>query len=294
MKYKYILAFLMLALTTTISGKTRVVTATSDLAYFAREIGGDLVEVKSIAAPTADAHFVEVRPSYMMKINKADVAFKVGLELDLWFDKIIDGSRNSRLTIIDCSKYIEPLEVPTFKPDARHGDLHQFGNPHYWLGPENIEPITKAIYEGLATVDPDNASQYRQNRESFVSDLKPRLEQLRSQLQDLNGSEVVFYHNSWPYFCEFTGLVAADFVEPYPGVPPSPSHVKDLTDLVRGRSIKVIAVEPYFDKRVPNKIAEAAGARVVTLYPSVGGRDKDETYLEWLQGNIDALKDALH
>lgn len=294
MKIKYTITFLILALAGTVAARTNVITSTNDLAYFAREIGGDKVEVKAIASPTADVHFVEIRPSYMLKVNKADVLFKVGLELDMWMDKIIDGSRNSHLTVVDCSKYIEPLEVPSFKADARYGDLHRYGNPHYWLGPVNVEPITQAIYEGLAQVDPDDAEYFARNLQVLLEKIKTRLDQMKAEIAKLDGTEIIFYHNSWPYFCKFTGLVAADFVEPYPGVPPSPSHVKDLTDLVKGRSIKVIAVEPYFDKRVPEKIAEAAGAKVVTLYPSVGGRDKNETYLDWLQGNIDALKDALH
>jgi len=295
MKHKLVLiVFIVLAvLPVAASAKLKVVTSTTDLAYFAAEIGGDLVEVSSIASPTSDVHFVEVRPSYMVKVARADVVLKVGLELDMWIDKIIDGSRNNRLEIVDCSRYIEPLEVPAFKADARYGDLHRFGNPHYWTGPDNVKPITDAIVEGFAKVDPENAQFYSANQQRFLERFEEQLATLKQEAAALEGIEVVSYHNSWPYFNAFTGLVAAGFIEAYPGVAPSPSHLKEITDLIRSRGIRVIAVEPYFDKRVPEKIARETGARVVTLYPSVGGRRDHESYADWLRGNIEALSGAL-
>jgi ABC-type Zn uptake system ZnuABC Zn-binding protein ZnuA len=269
------------------------VASTSDLAYFAQVAGGDLAEVSRIAAPNADIHFIEVRPSHMLKVSKADIALKIGLELDMWMDRIIDGSRNSRLIVIDCSKYIEPLEVPSFKADARYGDLHRFGNPHYWLTPTNVKPITDAIVEGLAAADPEHADLFRRNQAAFLSAIQNDIDMLRHIMEPHRGTEIIYYHNSWPYFNQFAGLTAADFIEPYPGVPPSPHHVKGLIELIRGRRIKVIAVEPYFDKRVPERIASETGARVVTLYPSIGGRDRNESYVQWLAGNMNALAEAL-
>jgi len=251
------------------------------------------VAVDAIASPTADIHFVEVRPSYMVKVARADLVLRVGLELDMWMDKIIDGSRNNDVEIVDCSQYIEPLEVPTFKADARYGDLHRYGNPHYWLSPANIAPITQAVVEGLAAVDPENAETYRASRERFLAEVEQALTAVQPKIERLKDRAVVFYHNSWPYFNEYTGIKAAGFIEPYPGVPPSPSHMKELTNLVQGREIKVIAIEPYFDRRVPEKIAASTGATVVTLYPSIGGRQNGESYGEWFEGNVDALLSGL-
>jgi ABC-type Zn uptake system ZnuABC Zn-binding protein ZnuA len=119
------------------------------------------------------------------------------------------------------------------------------------------------------------------------------LNALDSKIKRLAGVEAVYYHNSWPYFDDYVGIEAVDFVEPYPGVPPSPSHVKELSEHMTERGIKVIGVEPYFDKRVPEKIASASGATVITLYPSIGGRDSDESYVDWFEGNIDALLRAV-
>lgn len=287
-----IIMLLAATLTTTAGDKATVVASTSDLAYFARAIGGDLVDVSFIAPPSGDVHYVEIRPSYMMKLNKADIALKIGLELDVWMDRLIDGSRNSRLTVVDCSKYIEPEEVPTFEVDARYGDLHRFGNPHYWLGPQNVGAIVRAVTEGLAEADHANAETYRANADKFLTEFNIGMERLKAKAAPLEGLEVVYYHDSWPYFNTFTGLKAASFMEPYPGVSPSPTHVKETIDLVNSRGIKVLAVEPYFDKRIPNKIASDTGAKLVTLYPSLGARNKNETYLEWFEGNLNVLLEA--
>jgi zinc/manganese transport system substrate-binding protein len=289
---KIIAAVVMAALPLQSNAAVKVVAATSDLAYFARIIGGDLVEVSSIASPTADLHYVEVRPSYMVKLRDADLALEVGLELDMWMTRLIDGSRNGRIKIVDCSKYIHPLEVPTFKPDASYGDLHRFGNPHYWLGPDNVAPITRAIMEGLAEVDPASAETFSRNRDAFLASVETELPSIQALAEPLKGREIVTYHNSWPYFAAYFGIKLPIFIEKYPGVAPSPSHISDVIDLVKGHEIKVVAMEPYFDRRVPKKIASATGAKVVTLYPSIGGRDKNESYIDWLRGNVQALVDA--
>ena len=289
---RILLALVMLSLPLSATAAVKVVAATSDLAYYARVIGGDQVDVTAIASPTADLHYVEVRPSYMVKLKDADLALKVGLELDMWMNRLIDGSRNNKVKVVDCSEYIHPLEVPTFKADASHGDLHRFGNPHYWLGPDNLEPITQAIMEGLSEVDPDHAAIFKQNRDAFLADVEQQLPSIKVLAEPLKGTELITYHNSWPYFAAYFGIELPIFIEKYAGVAPSPSHISDVIDFVKGHGVKVIAMEPYFDKRVPEKIASATGVKVVTLYPSIGGRDKNETYVDWLRGNVQALVDA--
>jgi len=293
---RYILSFIIVvvfALQPAVGAdKLQVITSTADLAYFARQIGGDLVEVESIAAPTADIHFVEARPSYMVKVARADVALEVGMELDIWMDNLIDGSRNSDLVIVNCSKYVEPMEVPTFKVDASRGDIHPRGNPHYWLGPDNVPLILEAIVEGFVTADPEHVETYERNAEQYMAALERSLEEMADLREQAAGIEVVFYHSSWPYFCAYSGVEAAGFVEPYPGVPPSPTHIKKLIDMVAARDIEVIAMEPYFDKRVPERIAGETGAEVVTVYPSVGGRGDEESYADCLRANLQAIVDA--
>jgi zinc/manganese transport system substrate-binding protein len=288
-----LLSLLLLALPASLQAKVKIVTSTSDLAYFTRIIGGDAVEVTSIASPNADLHYVETRPSYMVKVKDADLVFKVGLELDAWMDRIIDGSRNSKLKKVECSEYITPLEVPTFKADASYGDLHRFGNPHYWISPANVEPILKSILEGLSEVDPANAATYTANRDKFLADFNAQLPAIKTLAQPLNGLEIITYHNSWPYFAEYFGIKLPGFIEKFAGVAPSPAHMGEVIELVKHDHIKVIAMEPYFERRVPERIAEATGAKVVTLYPSIGGRNADESYFDWLRGNINALLEAV-
>ena len=270
----------------------KVVTSTSDLAYFARAIGADKVEVSSIASPDADLHYVEVRPSYRVKMRDADLVLRVGLELDSWIERIIDGSRNSKLKKVDCSKYVTPLEIPAFKADASYGDLHRYGNPHYWLSPANVEPITRAIAEGLTSVDPGNESVYEDNRAKLLAEINMELPAIKALAASLAGMEMITYHNSWPYFAEYFGIELPGFIEKFPGVAPSPSHMSDIIELIKKDHIKVIAMEPYFEKRVPQRIAESSGAKVITLYPSIGGRNESENYLEWLRGNVNALVEA--
>ena len=273
--------------------KIRVMCSTNDLAYWAKAVGGDNVKVDHIANPKKDIHFVDVRPSYMIKVAKANVIFKVGLDLDLWMDRIISGSRNGNVLIMDCSKEIHPLEVPKFKADARYGDVHPRGNPHYWLTPANVKPITDVIVEGLSKVDPGNAEMYATRQDSVLTAINRGISALQPQIDSLKGAEIIYYHNSWPYFDDFTGLKKAGFIEPFPGVAPSPSHLKDISDLVHSKGIKVIGVEIYFDKRPAEKVSTGSSAKVVTLYPSIGGRDKNETYLQWVTGNIETILGAL-
>ncbi|MBU0983372.1 MAG: metal ABC transporter substrate-binding protein [candidate division Zixibacteria bacterium] len=273
--------------------EVNVVAATSDLACFAREIGGDEVTVTTIASPRSDVHFVEVKPSYMMKLRRADLVLRVGMDLDMWMQQLIDGSRNDHVKIVDCSRYISPLEVPTSKVDASRGDIHTMGNPHYWTTPVNVEPITDAIVEGLIAVDPDHTELYQLNQKRFLRTVTDAVNGLAEKLARLDDQPVIFYHNTWPYFTAFTGIRAVAFIEPYPGVPPTPSHVARLTEAVRKEHVRVIAIEPYFDRHTPDRIAAAGDAKVVTLYPSVGGRQDGETYADWLEGNITTLLEAL-
>lgn len=290
---KQLLAILLFAFLPGLSAQAdvSVVTSTTDLAYLAKQVGGDLVRVNSIAGANADLHHIEVRPSYMVKVANADLALKVGMELDMWIDRIIDGSRNGRLTVVDCSKYVEPLEVPTFKVDASHGDLHRFGNPHYWTAPKQIPAIVRAIEEGLANVDPGHSAQFSENAKAFLESLNKSVDELSNLRERLNGLKVIYYHNSWPYFNEFAGITAADFIEPYPGIPPTPNHIRELIDLVKAEGIKVIAVEPYFDRRVPDKIADATGAKVVVLGPSIDD-DGETSYADYLRHNMQTILGA--
>lgn len=290
---KHLIAtFLLLTVATGAQAKINVVTSTTDLASIARMIGGDKVDVTSIARGTADPHFVEVLPSYMVRVQKAKLYLKLGLDIDRWAAPIIDGSRNNKLVVVDCSQDIAPMEIPTGRIDASMGDVHPRGNPHYWLDPDNGAVIANTIADALTDADPANAAAYQANLESFKTELASHKTAWEEKARPLKGLKIVTYHNSWPYFCRAFGLDVEDFVEPLPGIEPTPSHTAHVIELVKAHNIRVIGVEPYFSMRTPETIARATGAKVVALPPSVEGDPRAKDYFSLFDVLIDRLTAA--
>jgi ABC-type Zn uptake system ZnuABC Zn-binding protein ZnuA len=273
--------------------KVRIVASTTDLASIAEMIGGDNVKVESICRGPADPHFVQLLPSYMIKVGRADIYLQVGMDLDYWANQIIDGSQNAKLVIVDCSQNIDPMEVPRTRVDASMGDVHIQGNPHYWLAPNNGIPIAQVITEALQQVDPKNASAYAAGLESFQSALQAKMEEWEAAADLLAGKEIVTYHNSWPYFARYFGVKVVDFVEPKPGIEPTPSHTAQLITLMNSRGIKIIGKEPYFSDRAPKSIARQTNAQVVDLPTSVGGVKEASDYFALFDTLVDTLTKAL-
>ncbi|HEX5131928.1 MAG TPA: metal ABC transporter substrate-binding protein, partial [Candidatus Krumholzibacteria bacterium] len=229
-----LIAMLMTAATThPATAKMTVVASTTDIASIAQFVGGDLVEVSAIAKGTADPHFVEVLPSYMVKVKKARVYLRVGLDLDRWALPIIDGSRNSSLLVVDCSASIAPVNIPTGKVDASMGDIHPRGNPHYWLDPVNGVTMANTIATAFERADAANAAAYRANAERFAEEIKARQVAWNEKAKPLAGLEIITYHDAWPYFARAFGVVIAGFVEPLPGIEPTPSHTAELIELIK-------------------------------------------------------------
>jgi ABC-type Zn uptake system ZnuABC Zn-binding protein ZnuA len=273
--------------------KVRIVASTTDLASIAEMIGGDNVKVESICRGPADPHFVQLLPSYMIKVGRADIYLQVGMDLDYWANQIIDGSQNAKLVIVDCSQNIDPMEVPRTRVDASMGDVHIQGNPHYWLAPNNGIPIAQVITEAPQQVDPKNASAYAAGVESFQSALQAKMEEWEAAADLLAGKEIVTYHNSWPYFARYFGVKVVDFVEPKPGIEPTPSHTAQLITLMNSRGIKIIGKEPYFSDRAPKSIARQTNAQVVDLPTSVGGVKEASDYFALFDTLVDTLTKAL-
>jgi len=273
--------------------KVKVVASTSDLESIAEFIGGDLVEAEAIVNGKKDPHFVEVLPSYMVKVGRADVYLKVGGDLDYWADRIIDGSQNAGLLIVDCSRNVEFLEKPTTKIDASMGDIHRQGNPHYWLDPANGAIIAETIAASLSRVDPENGAAYEKGLAAFRSTLESKREEWRKIAEPIRGMEIITYHNSWPYFAHAFGIEIVGFVEPQPGIEPTPSHTAQLISMIRARKIKIIGKEPYFSPRTPESIARQTSASVVELPPSVGGAEDAKDYFALFDALLGRLLDSL-
>ncbi|HJL75053.1 MAG TPA: metal ABC transporter substrate-binding protein, partial [Candidatus Marinimicrobia bacterium] len=251
-------------------GKVRVVTSTTDLADIVKTIGGDRVTVTSIARGNQDPHYVEVLPSYMIKVRKADLYFMVGMELDLWAQQIIDGSRNRKIVVVDCSMEINKMEIPTGTVDASMGDIHRFGNPHYWLDPQNGKRIASLIAQKLSNAAPKSSELFYQNLDAFNLQLDNAIIDWEKRFVNLRGKKLIYYHNSWPYFSNRFGLDTVGFLEPKPGITPSPSKLNQIIQLIETETIQVIASETYFSDRAPKFIASKTGVKTVQLAQSVG------------------------
>lgn len=273
-------------------GMVRVVTTLPDLAVLTQEIGGNRVTVQSIVRGNQNPHVVEVKPSYMIKLKSADIFLMIGMELEMWAPQIIDGSRNERLDVVDLSTSIEKLEVPT-RVDRSQGDVHRFGNPHYWLDPRNIRPMVETILSSLRKASPNDEAFFRSNADAYLARLDTKIRQWETTMKPYAGTRIITFHRSWSYFARWLGLIVADQVEPNPGIPPSPSHTADLLRLVRESSIKAIIVEPFYDTSAPDQIARATGASVVQLSTSVGGVKEATDYIALMDYNITTLSRVL-
>jgi ABC-type Zn uptake system ZnuABC Zn-binding protein ZnuA len=277
------------------AAKLNVVTTTEDLAAIARDIGGDRATVESIAKGYQDPHYVEPKPSYILKLQKADLLGVVGLQLETgWLPALQTGSRNGKIQVgaqgyLDLSQFCKILDIPTGQVSRAMGDVHPMGNPHYWLDPENGRRIAQAFANKMAQLMPAEAAWFQQRYADFDKRLAAAQKGWEARMAPYKGRKVITYHRSWPNFCERFGLQVVDYVEPKPGIPPTPSHMLQVINTMRRDGIKLILVEPYFDLRQPNKIAEATGGTVAVLLPSVGGKKEVTDYFQLFDYDINLL-----
>jgi zinc/manganese transport system substrate-binding protein len=275
-----------------------VVTATQDMASIAQEVGGDKIKVTPLAKGYQDPHFVEAKPSFVLILNKADLLIVVGRDLEIgWLPPLITQSRNARIQpgaegYLDPSTSAKILEMPTGAITRAEGDVHPLGNPHYWLDPENGRRIAKAIEGKLSQMDPANAAHYAQREQDFEKRLTAAEERWRAQMAPFKGLKVVTYHRSWANFAEAFGLTVIGYVEPKPGIPPTPQHTLDVINAMKAQNVKIIMVEPYFDTKTPNSIAANTGAKVLVMPPSVGGVPAASDYFKLFDYDINLLAEA--
>ena len=280
------------------ASKLNVVTATTDLAALAQEVGGDRIDVESIARGYQDPHFVEAKPSFLLKLRRADLLVVIGLQLEIgWLPPLITQSGNPKIQVsapgyLDASQFAEILEIPTTAVTRAMGDVHPLGNPHYWLDPQNGLRIARGIQQKLAELRPGDAAYFEQRFQAFSQRLQQAEQRWDEQMKPLRGRKVVTYHRSWPNFAKRFGLDVVGYVEPRPGIPPSPGHTVELIQMMRREKVKVILVEPYFDLKTPNAVARETGAKVVVLMPSVGGEKEITDYFKLFDYDIALLTKA--
>ena len=277
----------------------RVITTTEDLAAIVREVGGDKVTVESIARGKQDPHFVEPKPSFILKLNQADLLVVVGRELEAaWLPPLITQSRNGKIQpgsagYLDASQNVRILDLPTGQITRAMGDVHPQGNPHYWLDPGNGRRIAQNVQARLAQLAPADAAYFAQRYQEFDRKLRDAEARWKAAAAPARGLKIVTYHRSWSNFADAFGLDVIGYVEPKPGIPPSPAHTLTLVQEMKRQNVKIILVEPYFDLKTPNAIARDTGARVVVLPPSVGGVGGVADYIQLFDYDIKALTDAI-
>jgi zinc/manganese transport system substrate-binding protein len=261
-----------------VQAQLRVVTSTTDLADIAKSIGGKHVSVEAICAGEQDPHYVQARPSYMVKLSRADLLIHVGLGLEIaWLPPLIRGARNPDINPgkpgnLDASRVIEPIDVPRGNVDRSQGDIHPFGNPHYWLDPDNGKRIAKRIADRLAQLDPKHVDDYRAALARWAKSLDAALVRWDEQMAPLRGRKVVSYHATFNYFLKRFGLVQAGYVEAKPGIPPAPAHLAKLVKSMRTDRVRVVLHERYHDRGASDIVARRGGdAKVLVLPTSVGG-----------------------
>jgi zinc/manganese transport system substrate-binding protein len=276
-----------------------VITTTEDLASIAREVGGDKIKVESLSRGYQDPHFVEAKPSFVLKLNKADLLIVVGRELEIgWLPPLITQARNAKIQpgadgYLDASLTAKILEIPTSQITRAMGDVHPSGNPHFWLDPDNGKRVATSIQKKLAAMDPANAAAYAQREEDFERRLSAADKGWQAQMAPYKGVKIVTYHRSWPNFADHFGLDVMGYVEPKPGIPPSPSHTLELMKAMKEQGVKIIMVEPYFDAKTPNSIARETGAKVLVLPPSVGGVPEAADYIKLFDYDVRQIADAI-
>lgn len=280
--------------------KLNVVTSTTDMAALTQEVGGDKVNVDSIAKGYQDPHFVEAKPSFLLKLRQADLLVVVGLQLEIgWLPPLITQSGNPRIQVgapgyLDASQFSEILEIPQGTVTRAEGDVHPLGNPHYWLDPDNGRRIAKGIAAKLGDMDPGDSAYFQQRFQDFDKRLSAAEQKWDSELKPYRGRKVVTYHRSFPNFARHFGLDVIGYVEPRPGIPPTPSHTLELVQLMKRENCKVVLVEPYFDLKTPQSIGNATGAQVVVYLPSVGGEKQVTNYFELFDYDIGLLIKAFN
>jgi zinc/manganese transport system substrate-binding protein len=287
----------LLAGGTAAASKVRVVASLPDLKSLTEAVGGDLVDVDSLARGPQNAHDIEVRPSLMVKLRRADLLVRNGLGLDAWIGPLLMGAQNAQLFpgspgYVDASVGVRIL-APIGPVDRSRGDVHPEGNPHYTLDPANAAQVTQNIVDGLKRVSPENAAKFEEQRRAFLARLDEDMARWQKAMEPVKGGRVVTYHQTFDYFLNRFGLVFAGSVEDNPGIPPSPGHLATLIRLMKDEKIKVVAAEPWADQKAVELVARDSGARALVLASAVGAVKGTDTYAKMIDYNVNALAGAL-
>lgn len=276
-----------------------VVTTTSDLAAIAKEVGKDRIDVTSLASGIQDPHFLDPRPSYLVKLNRADLLIEGGLDLEVgWLPSLLASARNPRLRVgepgrLDASQGVPILGVPSGPIDRSQGDVHGKGNPHFLMDPVNGAIVADTVAQRLCGLDAQGCASFKANAQKFRGRIEAALAKWTTALAPYHGAKVVVYHDSWRYFTKRFGLTTVGYIEPKPGVPPPPSHVSDLANLIKREQVPVILMEPYHERSIPDLLARQTNVKVLVLAPTVGGTPGTDDYVALFDTDVARVAEAL-
>ena len=278
--------------------KIHVVTTLTDLADFARNVGGDFVEVRSLATGVEDTHGVPMKPSFVPLLNRADLVVLVGFDCEHAFlPALLEASRNPRIqpghqVYMDCSKGVTPVDVPK-STDHSEGDVHPYGNPHYLLDPVLAKIAVQNICAALVAVAPEHAADFAKNRDAYLATLDAKIAGWQSELAPFKGTKFVSYHEHWPYFAARFGLVYFGTIELKPGIDPTPRHIEELISSMKSEHVPLVVREPQFPEKVPALIAKETGATLVKLPVMPGGVPDTATYIAEMDYIVNTIATAL-
>jgi zinc/manganese transport system substrate-binding protein len=284
--------FLITTWTPLIAKRLDIVTTLPSLASITEEIGGKQVKVYSITRGVQDAHYIEAKPSYMMKLHKADLLIYSGLELEIgWLPLLIQGARNNKIMVgssgnLNASSVLSSadiLERPTGEVDRSMGDVHPAGNPHYLLNPYNGILVAELITERLVVLDPDHEKWFRENLTSFKNRVSQKIEEFEALAADITGRELVCYHVHWSYLMNWLGLEVAGYIELRPGIPPTPRHKQEIIQLMEQKNIQVVIISSWKDPTKAQEVAHSTGSHLLILPGEVGAMEGTDTYLSWIE-----------
>jgi zinc/manganese transport system substrate-binding protein len=269
------------------AAKIRVVATLTDLADITRNVGGENVEVFSLATGIEDTHGIPMKPSFVPKMNQADLLVLVGFGCEHAFlPALLEASKNPRIQYgkagyVDCSAGIVPLEVPK-STDHSEGDVHPYGNPHYMLDPVLAKTAVMNIYNSLVAIAPEHEADFTRNRDAYLAKLDAKIAEWQEALKPLKGAKFVSYHEHWPYFAKRFGLEYFGTIELKPGVDPTPHHITELVATMKAEHVPIVVREPQFPEKVPTLIAKQAGATLIKLPIMPGGVPNTDTYIEMM------------
>ena len=299
MKHKIRIIFAMFAaLLARADAKLNVVATLPDYAALAREIGGDKVDVTAMAKPTEDPHFVDARPSFVVKLRAADVLIEGGAELEVgWLPPLLQNARNAKIEAgkpgrVIASEGLRLMNVPANVTRAA-GDVHALGNPHFMIDPIIAKAVAQHIAQAFATLDAANAASYEANYKKFEATINAKLQDWGKALLPFKGQQIAAYHDSWVYFAHRFGFTIETFLEPKPGIPPSPSHLATVIGQMKAAHVKAILVEPFHNRKIAEKVASSTGAHVVDAAQFPGALPNTETYVALIDALVSRVAAAM-